>query len=398
MKISSLLSSKQLYVLLSALVLIAGMVYVVFRLGPLAPVKITTIRVENKTLTHSIFGIGVLEAQQTWLLGPLSASRVLQVDAKVGQHVKAGQLLAEMDPLDLDQRLASQEAALAKAFSYLDNAQAQNEDAQSRQSVATLNLARQKELARQNFISQGALEIREQELISTHAALKITKANLASAAQDIQKIQADKQAALLQRNSMRLVAPADAVVISRDAEAGSTVVAGQAVLRLAQPTSLWVKMRVDQGRSQGLAIGLPAQIVLRSNPHQTLNGKVVRVEWQSDAVTEERIAQVAFDQLPPNLSMGEMAEVTLSLKPSTPALSVPQASVQQYQGRTGVWKVDGKQLTFCDVIWGAYSHDGWVEVVSGLKQGDEVLVYSEKTIKATTRFQIVDALIKKPQS
>lgn len=398
MKISSLLSSKQLYVLLSALVLIAGMVYVVFRLGPLAPVKITTIRVENKTLTHSIFGIGVLEAQQTWLLGPLSASRVLQVDAKVGQHVKAGQLLAEMDPLDLDQRLASQEAALAKAVSYLDNAQAQNEDAQSRQSVATLNLARQKELARQNFISQGALEIREQELISTHAALKITKANLASAAQDIQKIQADKQAALLQRNSMRLVAPADAVVISRDAEAGSTVVAGQAVLRLAQPTSLWVKMRVDQGRSQGLAIGLPAQIVLRSNPHQTLNGKVVRVEWQSDAVTEERIAQVAFDQLPPNLSMGEMAEVTLSLKPSTPALSVPQASVQQYQGRTGVWKVEGKQLTFCDVIWGAYSHDGWVEVVSGLKQGDEVLIYSEKKIKANTRFQIVDALIKKPQS
>lgn len=397
MKMSSLLSSKQLYVLLSALVLIVGMLFVAFRLGPLTPVKITTVRVENKTLTHSIFGIGVLEAQQTWLLGPLSAGRVLQVNAKVGQQVKAGQLLAEMDPLDLDQRLASQEAALAKAVIYLDSAQAQHEDAQSRQSVATLNLARQKELARQNFISQGALEIREQELISTHAALKITKANLASAAQDIQKIQADKQAALLQRNSMRLVAPADALVISREAEAGSTVVAGQAVLRLAQPTSLWVKMRVDQGRSQGLAIGLPAQIVLRSNPHQTLNGKVVRVEWQSDAVTEERIAQVAFDQLPPNLSMGEMAEVTLNLKPSTPALSVPQASVQLYQGRTGVWKVDGKQLTFSDVIWGAYSHDGWVQIVSGLKEGDEVLVYSEKTIKANTRFQIVDALIKKPQ-
>lgn len=398
MKISSLLSSKQLYVLLSALVLIAGMVFVAFRLGPLAPVKITTVHVENKNLTHSIFGIGILEAQQTWLLGPLSAGRVLHVDAKVGQQVKAGQLLAEMDPLDLDQRLASQEAALAKAVSYLDNAKAQHEDAQSRQSVATLNLARQKELARQNFISQGALEIREQELISTLAALKITKANLASAAQDIQKIQADKQAALLQRNSMRLVAPADAVVISRDAEAGSTVVAGQPVLRLAQPNSLWVKMRVDQGRSQGLAVGLPAQIVLRSNPHHTLNGKVVRVEWQSDAVTEERIAQVAFDQLPPNLSMGEMAEVTLNLKPSTPALSVPQASVQQYQGRTGVWKVDGKQLTFSDVIWGAYSHDGWVQIVSGLKEGDEVLVYSEKTIKANTQFQIVDALIKKPQS
>lgn len=397
MTITSLQNSKRFFLILSVLGLLTGLVFVAFRMGPLAPLKITTVRVEKKSLTNSIFGIGVLEAQKTWILGPLSAGRVLHVDVNVGQYVKAGQLLAEMDPVDLDQRLVSQEAALAKAVSYLDNAQAQFEDAQSRESVAKLNLTRQIELARQNFISQGALEIREQELISTHAALKISKANLASAAQDIQKIQADKQAALLQRNSMRLVAPADAVVISRDAEAGSTVVAGQPVLRLAQPNSLWVKMRVDQGRSQGLAVGLPAQIVLRSNPHQTLNGKVVRVEWQSDAVTEERIAQVAFDQLPPNLSMGEMAEVTLNLKPSTPALSVPQASVQLYQGRTGVWKVDGKQLTFSDVIWGAYSHDGWVQIVSGLKEGDEVLVYSEKTIKANTRFQIVDALIKKPQ-
>jgi HlyD family secretion protein len=398
MTITSLQNSKRFFLILSLLVLLTGLVFVAFRMGPLAPVKITTVRVEKKSLTNSIFGIGVLEAQQTWLLGPLSAGRVLHVDVNVGQYVKAGQLLAEMDPVDLDQRLASQEAALAKAVSYLGNAQAQYEDAQSRESVAKLNLTRQIELARQNFISQGALEIREQELISTHATLNITKANLASAAQDIQKLQADKQAGLLQRNSMRLLAPADAVVISRDAEAGSTVLAGQAVLRLAQPNSLWVKMRVDQGRSQGLVIGLPAQIVLRSNPHQTLNGKVVRVEWQSDAVTEERLAQVAFDQLPSNLSMGEMAEVTLSLKPSAPALSVPQASVQQYQGRTGVWKIDGNQLTFVDVIWGTYSHDGWVQVVSGLKKGDEVLVYSEKTIKANTRFQIVNALIKKPQT
>lgn len=398
MTITSLQNSKRFFLILSILGLLTGLVFVAFRMGPLAPVKITTVRVENKSLTNSIFGIGVLEAQQTWLLGPLSAGRVLHVDVNVGQYVKAGQLLAEMDPVDLDQRLVSQEAALAKAVSYLGNAQAQFEDAQSRESVAKLNLTRQIELARQNFISQGALEIREQELISTHAALKISKANLDSAAQDIQKIQADKQAALLQRNSMRLLAPADAVVISRDAEAGSTVVAGQAVLRLAQPNSLWVKMRVDQGRSQGLVIGLPAKIVLRSNPHQTLNGKVVRVEWQSDAVTEERLAQVAFDQLPSNLSMGEMAEVTLSLKPSAPALSVPQASVQQYQGRTGVWKIDGNQLTFVDVIWGTYSHDGWVQVLGGLKLGDEVLVYSEKTITANTRFQVVDTLIKKSQS
>ena len=55
--------------------------------------------------------------------------------------------------------------------------------------------------------------------------------------------------------------PADGIVTSRDAEAGSTVVAGQAVLKLADPASLWVKLRLDQGRSGGLAPGLPAKEV-----------------------------------------------------------------------------------------------------------------------------------------
>jgi HlyD family secretion protein len=68
------------------------------------------------------------------------------------------------------------------------------------------------------------------------------------------------------------------VVTARDAEPGSTVIAGQAVLRLIEPASLWLRVRIDQGRSSGLAVGLPAQIVLRSNPGQAVPGKVVRVE------------------------------------------------------------------------------------------------------------------------
>jgi HlyD family secretion protein len=147
-------------------------------------------------------------------------------------------------------------------------------------------------------------------------------------------------------------------------------VAGQAVLRLSQPTSFWIKMRVDQGRSFRLAAGLPASIVLRSNPLQSLAGKVERVEWLSDSVTEEKIAQVSFDRLPSNLSMGEMAEITLILPATTPALVLPQASVQQFPG---VWRLSPHQLEFVDVKLGAFSTEGWVQVLEGLQQGDEVV-------------------------
>jgi len=398
MKIFPLLSSKRFLILFAVLTLLTSIVFVALRIGPLAPVRITTVRIENKSLTPTIFGIGGVEAQQSWLLGPLAVGRVLRVHVNVGQQVKLGQLLAEMDPLDLDQRYASQEALLLKAMSSLTAAQAQLDDAQFRLQVANANWARQKELAHQNFISQGALEIREQELLSAHVVLKVGQANLISARQEILKIKADKQAALLQRQSMRLTAPADAVVTSRDAEAGSTVVAGQAVLRLSQPTGFWIKMRVDQGRSFGLAVGLPAVIVLRSNPLQPLAGKVERVEWQSDVVTEERIAQVSFDRLPSNLSIGEMAEITLTLPETAPSLILPQASVRQFQGRMGVWKLTLNQLKFVEVKLGLFSPDGWVQVLQGMKLGDEVVVYSEKFITPEMRFKVVETLMKKPST
>ena len=155
MKIIPLLSSKRTFIFLGGLVLLAVVVFVVFRIGPLAPVKITAVQVQNKSLNPTIFGIGAVEAQQSWLLGPLAAGRVLRIHVQVGQYVKAGQLLAEMDPLDLDERHASQEAALSKAVSSLTSAQAQLEDAQTRRVVANTNWVRQAELARQNFISQG---------------------------------------------------------------------------------------------------------------------------------------------------------------------------------------------------------------------------------------------------
>ena len=155
MKILPLLSSKRFLILFAVLTLLTSVVFVALRIGPLAPVRITTVRIENKSLTPTIFGIGGVEAQQSWLLGPLAAGRVLRVHVNVAQQVKLGQLLAEMDPLDLDQRYASQEALLLKAMSSLTAAQAQLDDAQFRLEVANANWARQKELAHQNLSVKG---------------------------------------------------------------------------------------------------------------------------------------------------------------------------------------------------------------------------------------------------
>ena len=380
------------------LLLLGALAFVALRTGPLAATRVTVTQVREGSLSPAIFGIGTVEARRSWMIGPTVPGRVLTVKVDVGDSVKAGQLLAEMDPVDLDQRLAALDASLARAGSAQAAAQAQVSDAAARRELAAINARRNQELAAKNFISAGALEARMQEKASADAALQAAQANLSGSGQDMTRQKAERAALQQQRGNVRLLAPADGVVTSRDAEAGSTVVAGQPVLRLMDPASLWVRLRVDQGRSAGLAPGLPASIVLRSRPRLPLAGQVARVELLADSVAEERIAQVAFDAspaaLPRSAAVGEMAEVTLQLPPTPAALLLPNASIRHHQNQTGVWRMDGGKPVFVPVQLGAYSLDGQVQVQGDLKAGDEVVVYSQKTMAPGARVQVVDALVK----
>jgi HlyD family secretion protein len=378
-----------------AVALVAALAFVALRTGPLAPTKVTVTAVQEGKLSPAIFGIGTVEARRSWMVGPTVAGRVLSVRVDVGDTVKAGQLLAEMDPVDLDQRLAALDAALTRASSTQTAAQAQVADAMARRELAAINAKRNQELAVQNFISSGALEGRLQEKASAEAALQAAQANLSGTAQDITRQKAERAALQQQRGNVRLVAPADGVVTSRDAEAGSTVVAGQPVLRLIDPASLWVRMRVDQGRSTGLATGLKASVVLRSQPHAALQGQVARVEMLADAVTEERLAQIAFTTTPAvSASVGELAEIEVQLPETTAALLLPNASIQRLQGQAGVWRLSEGKPVFAPVRLGASSLDGRVQVLEGLKAGDSVVVYSQKALTEGARVQVVDALVK----
>jgi len=327
------------------------------------------------------------------MLGPTVAGRVLRVNVDVGDRVKAGQVLAEMDPVDLEQRLASLDASLARAASARMAAAAQLIDAGARRELAAVNYRRNQDLANQNFISAGALEARLQEKASADAALEAAQANLNGAGQDLTRLQADRAALRQQRATVRLLAPADGEVSSRDAEAGSTVVAGQPVLRLIDPASLWIRLRLDQGRSAGLQAGLKAQIVLRSQPQATLAGSVARVELLSDSVAEERMAQISFDAAPAGISVGDMAEVTLQLPATSKAPLVSSASITRRGSSAGVWRIDAGKPVFVPLKLGNSSLDGQVQVLEGLKTGDEVIVYSQKALGSDSRIQVVDALV-----
>ncbi len=372
-----------------------GFGLVVANTGPLAPTRVTLVSVSAGQLAPALFGIGTVEARRSYQIGPNATGRVLKVNVDVGDAVAAGQWLAEMDPIDLDERITALEAGIARAQSAIAAAEAQRQDSQARQQTALANAKRYEDLFQKKFVSPSAIEAKRQELASAQALYAASSANLSGAKHDVTRLTAERAALQQQRLNVRLRAPAAGIVTAREAEPGSTVVGGQAVLRLIEPGSLWLRVRLDQARSGGLALGLPAHIVLRSLPGQPLTGKVVRIEPLSDSVTEERIVQVAFADgatLPQHISVGELAEVTIQLPATQSGLLLPNASLRRHGEQLGVWVLRDAALHFSALRLGSSSLDGQVQVLAGLQAGDQVILHSEKEIHADSRIKVVDRL------
>jgi HlyD family secretion protein len=149
---------------------------------------------------------------------------------------------------------------------------------------------------------------------------------------------------------------------------------------------------LDQGRSAGLKAGLDAHIVVRSQAQNSFNGQVVRVDLLSDSVTEERVALVSFSQIPKDVSVGEVAEVTLALPLVEKALLIPNASIQRQGDTMGVWRLINGKPVFTKIRVGASSLDGDMVVLEGLQLNDQVVVYSQEPLTKSSRVRVVETL------
>ena len=373
--------------------LLALFVYVALRSGPLAPVPVTVTTVENHGIAPSLFGIGTVEARYTYRIGPTAAGRVKQIDVDVGDAVRAGQLLGEMDPVDIDDRVAALDAALKRAEAQVSAAEAQTRDAAARKTYAESQAQRYEQLLQTHAVSQEAFDARQQELMVTEAGVATAHANLAAARHEQVRLKAELDALIKQRINLRLIAPTDGVVVARNAEIGTTVVAGQSVVEVVDPGSLWVNVRFDQFSASGLQAGLSSRIVLRSQGDRDVAGRVLRVEPLADSVTEEMLAKVMFDVVPDPLPpIGELAEVTVALPALPDAPTLPNACVLRVNGQLGVWRIDDGALRFVPVKVGANDLDGRIQILDGLKSGDRVVLYSHRALTARHRIKVVEHL------
>ncbi len=387
------LNKRSVTLLLVLIPLLVVFVYVATTSGPLSPVEVTVVSVKKQSIEPSLFGIGVVDAEYRYRVGPNMTGRVLDLKVRIGDSVVKGEVLGKMDPVDMDNKIHSKLAAINRAKASIVAAEAKVKDSSARVDYARSQLKRYQQLAIEKTVSKEAEEVKNQEYLVSLASLESARASLLASKEEMEMIEADYRGLLQQKKNLTLVAPENGMVVARYYEPGSTVVAGQAVIEIISPESIWIDVRFNQLQSDGLRKNLQANIVLRSRASKVFKGKVSRIEPLADSVTEETLAKVIFNQLPqPFPPIGELAEVTV-IQPVLPAtLIIPNTSIKRHLGETGVWLINDEELVFQPIEVGVYDLEGQVQVIAGLAENDTIIVHSKQQLSAASRIKIVEKI------
>jgi RND family efflux transporter MFP subunit len=291
---------------------------------------------------------------------------------ELGQRVKAGQVLAQLDPQDY--QLAA------------DAAQAQLGAAVTNRDLAAADFKRFKELKEQNFISGAELERREATLKAAQAQVDQARAQLST-----------------QRNQgayTTLVADAAGVVTAVEAEPGQVVSAGLPVVRVAQDGPRDAVFSVPEDKIAAVRPG--SAVAVRVWPGQTLlDGKVREVSASADPVTRTYQVKVGLEvkdakDVPP---LGATVTVLPQAQAvqSAPVIKLPTSALRQEGQTTAVWVLDPASMTVKsqpvqiatadgnEAVVASGLQPGMVVVAAGvhvLSPGQKVMIYQEKTVKS----------------
>ena len=337
------------------------------------PLTVSVVTAETDVRLR-LYGLGTVEARVLSRIGFEVGAALVSLSVDAGDPVRAGQELAALHPAEQEARVARARAAVAANAA----GQAKAEAAVSRaNAVLAQRIAantRQKELARQDVASIQRAEEAQRDEDVARAELSLAEADLAV----IRAQGADAAAALQLEETLlshhRLIAPYDAVVVSRHAEPGTVVKAGDPIFTLIDPATVWIQAYIDEERAGQLALGQSAVLRLRSQPAGEFHGTVARIGLESDRVNEERRVWLTCSDCPAEMFLGEQAEVRITVAALAQALLVPEVAIDGFDGHQGrVWAVKDGRLAQVALIFGHRTEDARVEVVSGLPEGAAIV-------------------------
>jgi len=288
----------------------------------------------------------------------------------IGAHVKKGQLLAVIETPEVDQQLQ-------QSLSNLNTAKANL-------ALAETTKNRYEGMIRSNAVSQQDVD----NAVGTYNANKaIVEANQANVKQ-LQALQSFE----------KIYAPFDGVVTARNTDIGDLINSGSAggvktdLFHISQPGTLRVYVNVPEEYSQGVKVGMTADLTLGEFPGRKFQGKLVRTAEAINMTTRTLLIEIEMKNPAGELLTGSYAEVHLKVPTQASTLLLPvNTLIFRSEGlRVGIVK-DGKAVL--SAITPGRDSGNQIEIVSGLKADDQVIINPPDSITSGQQVQIVQATL-----
>jgi RND family efflux transporter MFP subunit len=347
-----------------------------------APAKaIATDGVRQEEAKRSVEVVGTLAAEDQVTIASQAEGAVSRVLVDLGDHVKTGQALIELDREKLEYSLQNQKAALARALAKYgatepghlpstgDTPDVKKADAELRQARQAFDRA--EELNRRQLIPKQALDDADTTWRAKQAAYESALQNAKNLSADIDASNAMLQLADRQLRDATIRAPFDGYVQKRLVSLGEFVKSQAPVMELVRVDSLKAIAEIPEKMAPWVQVGQPVELSVDAFPNKKIAGKVSRI---SPAVNTPTRA-FTFEATVPNgdglLKPGTFARVHLTTALVEPVLTIPYAAMQYRYGVYRAFVVTGDHLVIHELKTGDRVDDR-MEILDGLKLGDHV--------------------------
>jgi len=332
--------------------------------GPAGP---ATAQVIRRDFSSTVLATGAVKSRvgSEVKVGARISGKVIRLFANIGDHIKQGQVIAELEKDDLTAKVERNRADLAVA-------EAKIGDVQARLKLSEVQYQRQKKLIADNFTSQDAVDTAAKELTVNQAGLRLAQRQVESARAAVKESRASLAYATI-------TAPISGVVASVSTQEGETVTAGlnaPVFVTIIDLTRLQVDAFVDEVDIGKVRVGQKAVFTVDSFPAREFEGKVIAVYpkavIQENVVNYDTVIDItsSFEGL---LKPDMTASVTILLEARPGVLALPAEAVKREKGKTLVYVLVNGRSEPREVKTG-WKDGSWMEIAGGLQEGETVLL------------------------
>jgi RND family efflux transporter MFP subunit len=286
--------------------------------------------------------------------------------ADIGAHVKAGQLLADIETPEVDQQLRQSRADLATAQANLN--------------LSQITAARYEDLLKTDSVSKQETDNAAGDFAAKQATVQSAQANV----RRLEELQAFE----------KIYAPFDGVITARNTDIGALIDSGSSggsrteLFHIAQPDKLRVYVNVPETYSQAAKPGLTADLVLSEFPGRRFQGTLVRTAEAIDPSTRTLLVEIRVNNPTGTLLSGAYAEVHLKLPTAASAFILPvNALLFRSEGLRVAAITDGRHVELRQVTLG-HDFGSEVEVIAGLTGDESVVINPPDSIVAGEEVRI----------